>query len=49
LAELERKLSESGVTILRGAADEAFGEQLQIEAPGGMLVKINRIDFETFK
>lgn len=48
LSRLEQKLSDSGVTIVRGAADEAFGEQLQIEAPGGMLIKINKLDAETF-
>jgi len=33
---------------VRGAADEAFGAQLQIESPDGLLIKINRIDPATF-
>ena len=49
LSELEQRLSAEGVTIARGAADEAFGEQLQLEAPGGMMVKINRLDPSTFQ
>ena len=49
LAALQEQLEAGGVTIARGAADEAFGEQLQLEAPGGMLVKINRLEPETFR
>lgn len=48
LAELQETLEAKGVRIVRGAADEAFGEQLQIETPDGLLVKINRIDRRTF-
>lgn len=48
LKEVERELRAAGVTIVRGAADEAFGEQLQIESPDGLLVKINRLEPETF-
>lgn len=49
LAELEEKLRAAGINIARPAADEAFGEQLQVEAPGGMLVKINKLDPTTFR
>lgn len=44
LDQLQERLEKAGVTIARGAADEAFGSQLQIQTPDGMLVKINRID-----
>jgi catechol 2,3-dioxygenase-like lactoylglutathione lyase family enzyme len=33
-----------GLRVLRSAADEAFGEQLQLEDPDGRKVKINRIE-----
>lgn len=49
LDTLQERLKAAGVRIARGAADEAFGAQLQIESPDGMLVKINRIDPDTFK
>ena len=32
--------------VLRGAADEGFGEQLQLQDPDGRKIKINRIDRE---
>ena len=44
----QKRLETAGVKIVRGAADEAFGSQLQIETPDGMLVKINRLDPATF-
>jgi hypothetical protein len=44
LEVLERELSAAGVQIARGAADEGFGEQLQVMSPDGLLVKINRLD-----
>jgi hypothetical protein len=40
----ERELSAAGVQIARGAADEGFGDQLQVMSPDGLLVKINRLD-----
>ena len=49
LDALQRRLEAAGVKIARGAADEAFGSQLQLEAPNGMLVKINRLDPSTFE
>ena len=49
LEDLQARLEAAGVRIARGAADEAFGAQLQLEAPDGLLVKINRIDPATFR
>ena len=49
LDTLQERLSAAGVKIARGAADEAFGAQLQIESPDGMLVKINQLDPATFQ
>ncbi len=49
LDTLQERLEAAGVKIARGAADEAFGAQLQIESPDGMLVKINRLDPHTFQ
>jgi predicted lactoylglutathione lyase len=49
LDALQKRLEAAGVKIARGAADEAFGSQLQLEAPDGMLVKINRLDPQTFQ
>ena len=46
LAELQTTLESNGVAILRGAGDEAFGEQLQILDPDGRKVKINVIETE---
>lgn len=48
LHEIERDLRAAGVSIVRPASDEAFGEQLQIESPDGLLLKINRLEPETF-
>jgi predicted lactoylglutathione lyase len=49
LEELEKKLREAGVTIVRPASDEGFGYQLQLESPDGMLIKINQIDPELYR
>ncbi len=49
LDALQARLQAGGMKIARGASDEAFGFQLQVEAPGGMLVKINRFDPSTFE
>ena len=38
LPELEERLRATGVEVARPATDEAFGRQLQLAAPGGMLV-----------
>jgi predicted lactoylglutathione lyase len=44
LEELQADYEKNGIKIARGAGDEAFGAQLQIESPDGMLIKINKID-----
>lgn len=49
LDSLQERLEAAGVKIVRGAADEAFGAQLQLETPDGMLIKINRLDPTTFE
>jgi hypothetical protein len=33
-----------GVTIARPVADEAFGRQLQLTIPDGLLVKMDELD-----
>lgn len=48
LAPLQAEFERAGIAILRGACDEAFGEQLQIASPDGLLIKIHRIDPATF-
>lgn len=48
LDALQARLEAAGVKIARGAADEAFGAQLQLEAPDGLLVKVNHLDPATF-
>jgi len=49
LEELEKRLRKEGVTIARPTGDEAFGYQLQLEGPDGMLVKINQTEPELYK
>lgn len=44
LEDLEKKLREGGVSIVRSTTDEGFGSQLQLEDPDGMLIKINHIE-----
>ena len=44
MEELEKRLREAGVTIVRPVGDEGFGYQLQIEDGDGMLIKINQLD-----
>jgi hypothetical protein len=34
--------------VVRPPGDEAFGRQLQLAAPGGMLVKVNELEPELF-
>ena len=48
LGALEIRLRDAGVTVVRGAADEAFGAQLQIASPDGLLIKINRLERATY-
>ena len=49
LEDLEKKLREAGVSIVRPTGDEGFGYQLQLEDGDGMLIKINQIDAELYK
>ena len=44
LKPLQESAEKHGLRVVRGAADEAFGEQLQLEDPDGRKVKINRIE-----
>ena len=44
LKGVEKTAEEQGLRILLKAAEEAFGEQLQLEDPDGRKVKINRIE-----
>lgn len=44
MEDLETRLREAGVTIVRPVGDEGFGYQLQVEDADGMLIKINQID-----
>jgi predicted enzyme related to lactoylglutathione lyase len=46
LDELEEKLRAADVTIAQIATDLAFGRQLQIKSPDGLLIKINQIEPE---
>lgn len=48
LEELEERVRAAGVAVVRPASDEAFGRQLQLAAPGGMLVKVNELEPELF-
>jgi catechol 2,3-dioxygenase-like lactoylglutathione lyase family enzyme len=48
LEELEERVRAAGVDVVRPTGDEAFGRQLQLAAPGGMLVKVNELEPELF-
>jgi len=49
MEELEKRLREAGVTIVRPVGDEGFGYQLQVEDADGMLIKINLIDPDLYQ
>lgn len=49
LHELEGRLRAAGVAVTRPTSDEAFGRQLQLTAPGGMLVKVNELEPELYR
>ena len=49
LEELEKKLRQEGVTIIRSVSDEGFGYQLQLADPDGLLIKINQIDPDLYR
>ena len=44
LRALEQKLRMAGVDIGRAATDEAFGAQLHLRSPDGLLVKVNQLE-----
>ncbi|MBK4347062.1 VOC family protein [Lacisediminihabitans changchengi] len=48
LAQLEEALSTQDVDIVSSVTDEGFGRQLQLRAPGGLLIKINELDPELY-
>ena len=48
LPELEERLRAAGVDVVRPTGEELFGRQLQLAAPGGMLVKINELEPERY-
>lgn len=48
LERLEGRLRADGVEIVRPASDEAFGRQLQLASPDGLLIKIDELDPELF-
>jgi predicted lactoylglutathione lyase len=44
LTQLEARLQAAGVTIARGASDEGFGYQLQVQDSEGFVIKINQLE-----
>ena len=44
LETLEARLRAGGSTIARPTSDEAFGRQLQLATPDGLLIKIDELD-----
>ena len=48
LDEIEDRLRRAGVAITRPTTDEAFGRQLQLASPDGLLLKIDELDPELF-
>ena len=49
VAEVARRLRGKGVAIARDVSDEAFGSQLQLETPDGLLVKVNYLEPELYR
>lgn len=48
LDELENHLRETDVAVARVTTDLAFGRQLQVKSPDGLLIKINQVDPEPY-
>lgn len=44
LDALSAALQRAGVRVVQPVSDEGFGRQLQVQAPGGLLVKINELE-----
>jgi catechol 2,3-dioxygenase-like lactoylglutathione lyase family enzyme len=45
---VEARLRATNVTIAQPTTDEAFGRQLQLSAPDGLLIKINQLDQDLY-
>ena len=48
LDELEKSVAQAGIEVVAPVRDEGFGRQLQLRAPGGLLIKINELDPELY-
>jgi hypothetical protein len=48
LDELENQLRDTDVAAARITTDVAFGRQLQVKSPDGLLIKINQVDPEPY-
>ncbi|HEY0936442.1 MAG TPA: VOC family protein [Trebonia sp.] len=48
LDAVEQRLRAADVTVVQPVTDEGFGRQLQVSAPGGLLIKINELDEELY-
>jgi catechol 2,3-dioxygenase-like lactoylglutathione lyase family enzyme len=48
LTELEERLRDSDVTIAQITTDLAFGRQLQVRSPDGLLIKINQLEPDVY-
>lgn len=49
LEEVARRLRAGGVTVVQDVTDEAFGSQLQVATPDGLLVKVNYLEPELYR
>ena len=47
LEQLERRLHRAGFPIAEVTTDDAFGEQLQVRTPDGLLIKISQRESES--
>lgn len=48
LDSVEQRLRAAEVAVVQPTTDEGFGRQLQVAAPGGLLIKINQLDKELY-
>ena len=44
LDQIQQSVQDAGVEVVAPVSDEGFGRQLQLRAPGGLLIKINELD-----
>lgn len=49
LDHLEKVVSQAGVDVVKSVTDEGFGRQLQLRAPGGLLIKVNELDPDLYE